>query len=161
MKLNGKLLTLYSQKVLSFHQQSNLLKGDRKSPVTTKYRAHLHMSKLFTTQLTEDNAPVFMGHSCLLLTCPSRSAETQHHCSRGRWHCPAGSRTACQEKLPVRVSAPRVCNPGADPCFPSSGWPGQSQTLLSMPPPFSHPTSLYTSYNLLFAMVITVSSFCF
>ena len=120
MKLNGKLLTLYSQKVLSFHQQSNLLKGDRKSPVTTKYRAHLHMSKLFTTQLTEDNAPVFMGHSCLLLTCPSRSAETQHHCSRGRWHCPAGSRTACQEKLPVIEFQHLVCAP-----------PGQ--TLASLP----------------------------
>lgn len=51
-------LRLYSQKVLSFHQQSNLLEGDRKSPVTTKYRAHLHMSKLSTTQLTEDNARV-------------------------------------------------------------------------------------------------------
>ena len=48
-----------------------------------------------------------MGRPRLLLTCPSRAAETQHHCSRCGRPCPAGSRTASR-----RLSALCVHSPG-------------------------------------------------
>lgn len=89
-----------------------------------------------------------------------------HVCSwpvlQGRLRRNITAATGDSPVLPLGVSVSRVCTPRAAPCFSSSGWPGAvSDATFYAPSIFPSHLPLSTSYNLLFGMVITVSSFCF